>query len=53
MTGLRVVELAFWVAGPSAAGILADRGAEVVQVEPVDGDPMRAIFIRGFGAKAR
>jgi crotonobetainyl-CoA:carnitine CoA-transferase CaiB-like acyl-CoA transferase len=51
MEGYRVVELAFWVAGPSAAGILADWGAEVVKVEPPDGDPMRAIFVKGFGAK--
>lgn len=50
MDGYRVVELAFWVAGPSAGGILADWGAEVVKIEPPDGDPMRGIFIKGFGA---
>ena len=48
MEGIRVVELGFWVAGPSIAGILADWGAEVVKIEPADGDPMRAIFAKGF-----
>lgn len=41
---LRVVELGVWVAGPAAAGLLADWGADVVKVEPPRGDPMRTIF---------
>ena len=45
MDGVRVVELAFWVAGPSAAAILADWGAEVVKIEPPDGDPFRGLFL--------
>ena len=44
--GIRVVELGFWVAGPSVAGVLADWGAEVVKIEPKDGDPMRGIFMQ-------
>ena len=48
MEGIRVVELAFWVAGPSAAGILADWGADVVKIEPPDGDPFRGL-ISSFG----
>lgn len=44
MAGIRVVELAAWVAGPAAGGILADWGAEVVKVEPTDGDPQRQVF---------
>ena len=42
--GLRVVELAHWVAGPAVGGILADWGADVVKVEPPEGDPMRSLF---------
>jgi crotonobetainyl-CoA:carnitine CoA-transferase CaiB-like acyl-CoA transferase len=42
LEGVRVVELAAWVAGPSVAAVLADWGAEVVKVEPPDGDPGRA-----------
>lgn len=44
MAGVRVVELAIWVAGPSAGGILADWGADVVKVEAPGGDPQRSIF---------
>jgi crotonobetainyl-CoA:carnitine CoA-transferase CaiB-like acyl-CoA transferase len=43
MEGIRVVELGFWVAGPSCAGILADWGADEVKVEPVNGDPFRGL----------
>ncbi|MET0145674.1 MAG: CoA transferase [Ilumatobacteraceae bacterium] len=44
LEGVRVVELGAWVAGPAAAGILADWGADVVKVEPASGDPQRNIF---------
>jgi crotonobetainyl-CoA:carnitine CoA-transferase CaiB-like acyl-CoA transferase len=52
MEGVRVVELGFWVAGPSAAAILADWGADVIKVEPPDGDPFRGLFLRGMGVDA-
>ena len=41
MAGLRVVELAVWIAGPAAGGILADWGADVIKIEPPQGDPSR------------
>ena len=44
LSGFRVVELGVWVAGPAAAGLLADWGADVIKVEPPDGDPQRRIF---------
>jgi len=44
LAGYRIVELAAWVAGPSAGGILADWGADVIKVEPPAGDPQRRIF---------
>ncbi|MBK9179008.1 MAG: CoA transferase [Acidimicrobiales bacterium] len=44
LQGISVVELAVWVAGPSAGGVLADWGADVVKVEPPAGDPMRELF---------
>jgi crotonobetainyl-CoA:carnitine CoA-transferase CaiB-like acyl-CoA transferase len=48
LDGVRVVELGVWVAGPGAGGILADWGADVVKVEPPEGDPCR-IFLRVLG----
>ncbi len=48
LTGVKVVELGVWVAGPAAGGILGDWGAEVIKVEPPNGDPAR-IFQRMLG----
>lgn len=50
LAGIRVVEMGFWVAGPSAAAILADWGAEVVKLEPPTGDPFRGLFASALGA---
>ena len=44
MAGIKVVELGVWVAGPSCAGILCDWGADVVKIEPPEGDPFRGIM---------
>jgi crotonobetainyl-CoA:carnitine CoA-transferase CaiB-like acyl-CoA transferase len=40
-SGLKVVDLASFIAGPSAAVILGDFGADVIKVEPPSGDPWR------------
>ncbi len=43
-TGLKVVDVASWIAGPVAATILADYGADVIKVEmPGVGDGYRAL----------
>lgn len=44
LDGIRVIELAQWVAAPSAAGTLADWGADVIKVEAPTGDPQRSLF---------
>jgi crotonobetainyl-CoA:carnitine CoA-transferase CaiB-like acyl-CoA transferase len=44
LEGIRVVELAMWVAGPSAGGVMADWGADVIKVEAPGGDPQRRVF---------
>ena len=46
--GVKVVELGVWVAGPAAAGVLGDWGADVIKIEPLSGDPART-FQRMFG----
>ncbi len=40
-SGLKVVDFSSFVAGPSAAVILSDFGADVIKVEPPSGDPWR------------
>ena len=44
LQGIKVVELGVWVAGPAVGGLLSDWGADVIKVEPVTGDPQRAVF---------
>jgi crotonobetainyl-CoA:carnitine CoA-transferase CaiB-like acyl-CoA transferase len=42
-TGLKVIDCASWIAGPAAATILSDFGADVIKIEPPGvGDPWRA-----------
>jgi crotonobetainyl-CoA:carnitine CoA-transferase CaiB-like acyl-CoA transferase len=51
LEGVRVVEVGIWVAGPSAAAVLADWGADVIKVEPPAGDPMRHVFRTAAGIR--
>jgi formyl-CoA transferase len=41
LAGLKILELGHYIAGPFAARLLADLGAEVIKVEPPEGDPHR------------
>ena len=50
LEGIRVVELGFWVAGPACAAILCDWGAEVIKIEPPNGDPFRGLFASALGS---
>ena len=45
---VKVIEVDSWMATPSAGAILADLGADVIKVEPLDGDPAR-----GFSRPAK
>jgi crotonobetainyl-CoA:carnitine CoA-transferase CaiB-like acyl-CoA transferase len=47
---ITVLELANWVAGPSAGALMADMGARVVKVEPLAGDGMRNKLRQPVGA---
>lgn len=42
LEGVNVVELGAWIAGPAAAGVLGDWGADIIKIEPLTGDPARS-----------
>ena len=49
LQGLRVVEFTHMVMGPTCAMVLADLGAEVIKVEPLDGEGTRRLLGAGAG----
>ena len=49
LEGVRVVEFAHMVMGPSCGLALADLGAEVIKVEPIEGDNTRRLQGAGAG----
>ena len=44
MEGVKVVEMGVWVAGPAAAAVLCDWGADVIKIEPPEGDPVHGMY---------
>jgi len=49
LNGLRVVEFTHMVMGPTCGMVLADMGAEVIKVEPLEGDRTRHLLGAGAG----
>jgi crotonobetainyl-CoA:carnitine CoA-transferase CaiB-like acyl-CoA transferase len=49
LEGLRVVEFTHMVMGPTCGMVLADMGAEVIKIEPIDGDRTRRLLGAGSG----
>ena len=49
LEGVKVVEFAHMVMGPACGLVLADLGAEVIKVEPLEGDNTRRLQAAGAG----
>jgi crotonobetainyl-CoA:carnitine CoA-transferase CaiB-like acyl-CoA transferase len=49
LAGIRVLEFTHVVMGPTCGVVLADLGAEVIKVEPLDGDHTRRLTASGAG----
>jgi crotonobetainyl-CoA:carnitine CoA-transferase CaiB-like acyl-CoA transferase len=49
LQGLRVIEFSHMVMGPTCGMVLADLGAEVIKVEPIEGDRTRHLLGAGAG----
>jgi crotonobetainyl-CoA:carnitine CoA-transferase CaiB-like acyl-CoA transferase len=50
LDGIKVLEVANWVAAPAAGAMLADLGAEVIKIEhPETGDPLRSVDVSTRG----
>ena len=49
LAGVKVVEISMFQQGPVAGKSLADLGADVIKIEPKEGDPARG-FMRVIGA---
>lgn len=41
LTGIKVIEIAHWLAAPYCTNMLSDLGADVVKIEPLSGDQVR------------
>jgi crotonobetainyl-CoA:carnitine CoA-transferase CaiB-like acyl-CoA transferase len=48
LKGLRVIEFTHMVMGPTCGMVLADMGAEVIKIEPIDGDRTRSLMGAGI-----
>jgi crotonobetainyl-CoA:carnitine CoA-transferase CaiB-like acyl-CoA transferase len=49
LTGIRVVEFTHMIMGPTCGMVLGDLGADVIKVEPLEGDTTRRLLGSGAG----
>ena len=44
LEGIKVLDVGSYVAAPAAATVMSDFGADVIKLEPLDGDPYRNLL---------
>ena len=49
LSGIKVVDLTAMVSGPSATMYLADQGADVIKIEPLEGEWFKSSKISTLG----
>jgi crotonobetainyl-CoA:carnitine CoA-transferase CaiB-like acyl-CoA transferase len=49
LAGIRVLEVANWLAAPAAGALMADLGADVIKIEPPEGDVFRGYRMTSMG----
>jgi len=49
LEGIRVLDLSHHISGPTCTMLLGDFGADVFKIEPIDGEPLRAMNVVNTG----
>ncbi|MBI3045073.1 MAG: CoA transferase [Betaproteobacteria bacterium] len=51
LDGIRVIDVTHHISGPTCTMLLGDYGAEVIKIEPLDGEPLRAMNVVNTGGQ--
>jgi len=51
LDGIRVIDVTHHISGPTCTMLLGDYGAEVIKIEPIEGEPLRAMNVVNTGGQ--